>query len=433
MNPLSYDKYQKLLSGVFSMSLKEIIASKGEMPLPSGQDYYQGITGEEEDGQERQILIRKGSDLKKRKRSLRRILEGESVGLTDQVKFICTEAGVRTTTLEVAVNEEAVGFFREQVQGLYKDIISFLENSDLYIKLDQKICSKPYNQARDILEEVLEDKAIVFYFYDLQEQDKNLVLSACQMAQFTVFLGTLLGVAAEDLPDLCHSAIFDTVGSDLLADETLPAITATEQKLKLVHEILSMTEFSPRVSRILDFSHQILTYDSPKSSDEFLAQIIQTLRAVISYVHLGTIAIGDFREIIKAKHTLETCFLKLVIQSNPKINASCPEPKLHEISVNQITTTLGFSHLLERERQIRSDILKKCAHTNCLLNRASVVCHFEDYSPSFVSGHPFCEGQGPTINIFGENGKATLISKCNKGGDILTEVNKAYKLKQFGS
>ncbi len=432
MNSLSYDKYQKLLSGVYPMSLKEIVASKGDMPLPSGNDYYQGITGDEEESQERQILIRKGSDLKKRKRSLRRILEGECVGLTNKVKYICTEAGIRTTTLEIEVNDEAVGFFREQVQGLYQDIMSFIDHSELYLKLDLTACGKPYKQAREILEEVLEDKAVVFYFYDLQEQDKSLVLNACQLAQFTVFMGILHGVAAENLPDLCHCAIFDMVGSDILADESLPVLTAVDEKIKLIRELLSMTEYSPRISRVLDLSHQVLTQDMDPSSDEYLAQVLQVMRSIISYIHLGTITLGNFREIVKAKHTLEIGFLKLVIQSNPKINPSCPEPKIHDAAVNKITNTMGFGYLIERERQIRSDILRQCVYTNCLLNRASVVCYHGNYTPGFVNEHPFCEGQGPTINVFKEGGQVQLISKCNKGGDILTEVNKSYKLKQVG-
>ena len=186
LTPIDYTRFKMLLAGRFPISMREIVQSKSDVPLISACNYYQGGG----DAGERQILIRKGSDLKKRKRSLKRILEGEVNPLAAEEKklVLVDESGTPLTTLEVQVDQSTSAYFLHCMPGLLDQISTFIEKSSL-VQAFSAESKRYYPGALSILNKLIKQKEAVFYFYEVYGQDKSLIFRNCERALFCALLG----------------------------------------------------------------------------------------------------------------------------------------------------------------------------------------------------------------------------------------------------
>jgi hypothetical protein len=272
---------------------------------------------------------------------------------------------------------------------------------------------------------MLRESAVVFLYFDLKDDHIDLILQSA----FTGLISTLVGVINK-LPDeklltlaragLLHFLNFDRLFSGL------PPKDAIEQKASSIDNIAAQSGYNEAVRKTLQFSHESLVEIVTQSELHPLAQILQTSNAIVSYMESGVVAIGDKIEQTKGKHNVETSFTKLVIKSNPKVNATCPLPLLNETAVNTLTKAMGYGYIIERERHIRADILKKCPFTNCLSNRATVVCEHAGYSPEYHDTNPYCTGLGPSVNVIEGKESSKMISRCLNGSKTLLSINEEF-------
>ena len=70
----TYDRINQLVTGVYPITLKEIVHGQSAAAFISAADYFSSGTNP---GAKRTLMIRKGTNLKKIKKALTRILEGE--------------------------------------------------------------------------------------------------------------------------------------------------------------------------------------------------------------------------------------------------------------------------------------------------------------------------------------------------------------------
>jgi|GEM_PF-880649 len=418
----TFQKFRKLLGGVYPFSLKEIVTAKGEMPLPSAQDYYQG-TGDSPEN--RQIMIRKGADLKKRKRPLKKILDGDAVTMTNEVIYICDEKGSRVHILDVLVDESAVPFFREQLNDTYNQVFSFIENSDFVKRMPKDLSMSEFPKARNIMKQAMEEAPVVFLYFDLMDEFTDLIIRSAFTGLVCAMIGVIQKESEENLLNLARMGILQFLGDDRLFSG-LPASDAIEQKVNFIKNIATEAGYDQTIRHTITLCHK-LNLDLVDETPEYkLAQMVQTANAILTYLESGVIAIGDEIEQVKGKYNVETSFTKMVLRSNPKVNATCPDPLLHEIPVNALTKAMGYGHIIERERHIRTEILRNCLFTNCLSNRASVICEHEGYTPDYIETNTYCGGIGPSVNVITGTDKSRMVPRCQKGSENLLNINEIF-------
>lgn len=418
----TFQKFRKLLDGVYPFTLKEIVNSKGDMPMPSAHDYYQGSGDSSEN---RQIMIRKGADLKKRKRPLKRILDGDAVTMANEVIYICDAKGTKIHTLEVIVDDSAVPFFKELLHDTYNQAFSFIETSDFAKRMPKDLATREFLKAVKIMREVAQETPLVFLYFDLKDDFIELIIRSVFTGVIATMTGLLSSREDSDLKNLARLGAVQFLGDDRLF-AGLMTIEAIEQKVNFIKTIAAQAGYSQEIVDILPLCNEKLI-DLMKETDQHkLARIIQTSNAIFSYMESGAIAIADSVEQIKGKYNLETSITRMVLKSNPKINMTCPNPILHEDAVNILTKAMGYGHIIERERHIRSEILKCCQFTNCLSNRATVVCEHETYTLEYPKTHSYCQGIGPSVNVITGEETSKMIPRCQKGSQELLSINSMF-------
>ena len=418
----TFQKFRKLLDGVYPFSLKEIVNSKGDMPMPSAHDYYQGAG---ESSENRQIMIRKGADLKKRKRPLKRILDGDAVTMSNEVIYICDANGSRLHTLEVIVDESAIPFFRELLNDAYNQAFSFVETSDFAKRMPKELASREFPKALKIMREVSQETPLVFLYFDLKDEFIELIIRSIFTGVIAAMTGLLSSRSEDDLRNLARLGTLQFLGDDRLFSG-LMAMDAIEQKTSFIKNIAAQAGYTQEVLDIIPLCNEKLIDLMSETEHHRIARIVQTSNAIMSYMESGVVAIADYIEQVKGKYNLETSITRMVLKSNPKVNMTCPNPVLHEEAVNILTKAMGYGHIIERERHIRSEILKCCQYTNCLSNRATVVCEHDTYTLEFPKTHAYCSGIGPSVNVITGEESSKMIPRCQKGSQELSQINNLF-------
>lgn len=152
-------------------------------------------------------------------------------------------------------------------------------------------------------------------------------------------------------------------------------------------------------------------------------RILQASEVFTRFVEGGFYCVSDQVEQRKASTDFENSLTELVSLSNPKINENSKDPILPEQTISYLANLLGYGHLIERERQIRSEVLEKCEHTACVINRVSIACNHPNLTGREINESTFCEGQGTVINMIGKAGRGPFLPKCQKGSDLLGQIN----------
>lgn len=406
---------EQLAAGLYPITIKTILQYEGDAPLPSAQDYYQKSNPEEAPS----ILIKKGSDVSKRKRTLKRILQGDTNPLASNqypMKLV-NQKGQKVEEILLEVNEESAQFLNPLVSKTREAIFSRLENSKLLAT------AKDLSSVFPVLKRVLNSKQALFYILELQDQNRELLLQLGEVCALTLLLARRYDLGEEQSLHLARASFFQAVGDNgILHSEQGPNRELADRRLVKILESGRLINLEPETLSIIQKQHEVLIGKNCLES-----KLLQCV-SIFSVLHFGGIVlVEDLRHDISSGLNLESSMSRLIQYSNARVNITCSEPVLEEAPVNKLAALLGFTYLVDREREIRVEILESCDETEVLGNRASVICHHKNLDKAFVQEHSWCEGQGSDANVLREKGKSEHIAKCSRGCAVLSQINLTHK------
>ena len=422
MSVLNYDRLNQLVTGVYPITLREIVHGDTSAALISAADYFSYGGGS--DRSKRQLMIRKGTNLKKIKKALQRILEGESIGKEgDRSPAKLGDAdGNTVTSLEIVVDEHSMLYFIETLDPTFDELENFVKYHDLKARL-QHDGLKYFSKAMSLARRIFKKREATFYFFELRDQDKFGLFQNCVVSIFSMILALTFGIPEEEVKQIGMAGLFHDAGDeDFLSAKDSTRDTIVERKIDAGTFLLQKLDIDPKVIDIIRHQHDNLV----EEKEHLHSAILQTVVALVCYTSKGTFCVGHHIEEVDAGRAIHSAVAKLVIASNPKVNETCPESIFNEKVIDRLATVFGFGFLITKERQIRNEILKSCKYSNVLSNRASVACehpHFEENTPKEIE---FCDGQSFPTNICGNRGRSRLVPKCLVGCELLADINEEY-------
>tara|TARA_B100000674_G_C37948520_1_gene966087 strand:+ start:314 stop:1624 length:1311 start_codon:yes stop_codon:yes gene_type:complete len=407
---------------VYPITLREIVQTDTSAALISAADYYSYGGGE--DRSKRQLMIRKGTNLKKIKKALKRIIEGQSVGKDgDRTPAKLGDAdGNTVSSLEIVVDEHSMMYFIETLDPTFDELEKFVKYHDLKAKL-QHDGLKYFAKAMSLARRIYKKREATFYFFELRDQNKFGLFQNCVISIFSMILAMNFGMSEEEVKNIGLAGLFHDAGDeDHLSAKEATRDTMVERKIDAGTFILQKLDIDPKVIDIVRHQHDNLV-DMKENKD---SAILQTVIALACYTNKGTYCVGHHIEEVDAGRAIHSAVAKLVIASNPKVNETCPEAIFNEKVIDRLATVFGFGYLITKERQIRNEILKSCKYSNVLSNRASVACEHPHFEESTSKEIPFCDGQSFPTNICGNRGRSRLVPKCLVGCELLADINEEY-------
>lgn len=417
----TYDRINQLVTGVYPITLKEIVHGQSAAAFISASDYFSLGSNP---GSKRTLMIRKGTNLKKIKKALQRILEGENAPDSEDGPVKLTNAdGEVVNALDIVVDAHSLIYFTEKLEPMHAELEKFVKYHDLKARLKHEGL-KYFSKATSLFGKLSSRNEAIFYYFEIQSQNKLALFKNCLISIFSMIMGLHAGMKDEEVINLGLAALMNDIGDeDFLSSPECTRDTAVEKKLDASTFLLQKLDVHPDIIEIVRHQH-----DSMVEEKDFMLSgaILQTIVALVCYTMKGTFCVGYQIEECDASRAIHSSVAKLVIASNPKVNETCPESIFNEKVIDRLATIFGFGFLITKERQIRNEILKSCKYTNVLSNRASVACehpHYEESTPKEIS---FCEGQSFPTNICGHRGRSRLVPKCLVGCELLGEINEEY-------
>ncbi|PCJ19121.1 MAG: hypothetical protein COB02_08710 [Candidatus Cloacimonadota bacterium] len=421
MQAKSLKKLQELCAGKFSISLNGIVKNTGVHPLPCGIDIYQGSNDPKKSPQ---ILIKKGVDLKKRQKPLSKFLENSLKSNNKDLPFLANKSGEQLEKIDILINQETIPFFNESAQPMLDKVLKFIDSSDLSSSIHPNYLSQ-YSKVKSTFTKLMKSQTSTFYLFSIEDCDLLDTFHNAMVAFYSVYIAQILNPDADWIPTLFEAAFFHELGQK--PKKECSGEKAISRGQSLTEDVLEkLSDFNiPKPSLALIKSHHKLLVSTEKKGG-IAAKILQTVNALDAYTRAGFICINDKIEMCSALNLDKACET-LMIKSNPTTNDTCPKPIFDETIVNTILNLFGRNYLIEKERQIRNEILEPCEYTNCQANRVTVSCHNEYFKVSYQQKNKFCMGQGGNINLVNEQGKSTYLPKCNNGCDTMSQINIQYR------
>ena len=422
MSIINYDRLNQLVSGVYPITLREIVHTDTSAALISAADYFSYGGGA--DRSKRQLMIRKGTNLKKIKRALKRIIEGESVGSDgDRAPSKLGDSdGNTVTSLEIVVDEHSMLYFIETLDPTFDELEKFVKYHDLKARLQHEGL-KYFSKAMSFARRMYKKREATFYFFELRDQNKFGLFQNCIVSIFSMILALNFGMPEEEVKQIGMAGLFHDAGDeDHLSAKEATRDTVVERKIDAGTFVLQKLDLDPKVIDIVRHQHDNLV----EEKEHLHSAILQTVVALVCYTSKGTFCVGHHIEEVDAGRAIHSAVAKLVIASNPKVNETCPESIFNEKVIDRLATVFGFGYLITKERQIRNEILKSCKYSNVLSNRASVACEHPHFEESTSKEIEFCDGQSFPTNICGNRGRSRLVPKCLIGCELLADINEEY-------
>lgn len=421
MPVFTYDRINQLVQGKYPITLREIVHGKSRAAFIAAEDYFSMSA---KPGATRQIMIRRGSNLKKITKALGRILDGESSSEGDYgpVKLM-DESGQVATALNIVVDVHSISYFTEKLEPVFAELEKFIKYHDLKARLKHEGL-KYFAKAMSLFKKLCLKNEAIFYFFELKDQNKLSLFKNCLISIFSMILGLHSNLKDDQVLELGMAGLLNDIGDEeFLSAKDATRDTIVERKMDAGTFMLQKMDIHPNIIEIIRRQHDSMVEEK---EFEINSAILQTIVALICYTMKGTFCVGHHIEEVDAGRAIHSAVAKLVIASNPKVNETCPESIFNEKVIDRLATIFGFGFLITKERQIRNEILKSCKYTNVLSNRASVACehpHYEEGTPNEIS---FCNGQSFPTNICGHRGRSRLVPKCLVGCELLAEINEEY-------
>ncbi|MCO4782534.1 MAG: hypothetical protein KC646_09420 [Candidatus Cloacimonetes bacterium] len=425
MQPKSLKTLQDLACGNFTLSLSDIVNYSGQASLPVAIDIYQSF---DDPKKSPQILIKTGVDLKKKQKHLNKFFEN-SLKTDSELPYLANKEGDKLTDISISVTTDSLPYFQESAAKNLDKVLRFIDSSPITTSIDLGQLSL-LSKIKVIFTELMKGKLPTFLLFSVDESDLADIFHNTHVAFYCIYIAQIHSPGADWIPTLFQAALFHELGDKPPKD--CEGEKATRRGASLTDSVLeNLKALSiPSSSLALIKSHHKLLVEKDKKG-KTAAKILQTINAIDAISRGGFICIGTKIEICSGANIDKACET-LVVKSNPQVNDTCPAPIYDESIVNIVLTLLGRGYLIEKERQIRNEILSPCEYTNCQSNRITVSCHNDYFKGSYQKKHQFCLGQGGDINLVSESGKSTYIPKCNNGCDIMNKINLQYKVENSG-
>lgn len=420
MQVKSLKTLEELASGKYTLSLGDIVKFEGKASLPCAIDIYQGF---DDPKNTQQILIKSGVNLLKRRKALTKFYEN-ALKNDSETAYLANESGEKLLHIPIKVTPDSLPYFQNKSSKNLDKVLRFIDSSSITSNIH--ISQLPlYSKIKIIFSELMKTRLPIFLLFSIDENDLLDIYHNTQVAFYCIYIAQIYSPGADWIPTLFEAALFHELGDkppkDCEADKAIKRGNALTQSVLEKLKPLNI----PGPSLALIKSHHKLLVEKDKKG-KTAAKILQTVNALDAISQGGFICIHEKIEICSGSNIDKACET-LVVKSNPQINDTCPAPIYEESIVNIVLTLLGRGYLIEKERQIRNEILSPCEYTNCQANRITVSCHNDYFRRSYQKKHEFCLGQGGDINLVSESGKSSYLPKCNNGCDIMNQINLQYK------
>ncbi|MCJ8345585.1 hypothetical protein MJH12_08590 [bacterium] len=359
MQPKSLKLFHELACGDFSMSLGEIVKYQGEYPIPCGVDIYQGSNDPKKSPQ---ILIKAGVDLKKRQKPLKKFYDNALKKDNSDCTFLASESGQQLEEIKITINADSMPYFVSAAEPFLEKLLKFIDTSELTANLHIGQLSL-YSKVKKIFTNLMKAQNPTFYLYAMDDSDLLETYHNAIVAFYSVYIAQIMHPGAEWISTLFEAAFFHELGLKPKKDST--GDKAKNRGLAMTEDILEKLQpiaISKSSLALIKSHHKLLVIKDKKGG--IAAKILQTVNALDSYSRGGFVAIHDKIEICTGTN-IDKCCETLMLKSNPQINDNCPAPIFEETIVNAILNLLGRNYLIEKERQIRNEILEPCEYTNC--------------------------------------------------------------------
>lgn len=421
MQPKSLKTLQELVCGEHILSLSDIVKYSGSASLPCAIDIYQGF---DDPKKTPQILIKSGVDLKKRQKALSKFYDN-SLKTDSDLPYLANESGEKLTEITISITSDSIGFFQDAAAKNLEKVLRFIDTTSISSSIHiSQLSLNP--KIKLIFTELMKGKLPTFLLFSIDDTDLLDIYHNVHVAYYCIYIAQIHSPGADWIPTLFEAALFHELGKKPPKDcEGEKATRRGDSLTEAILETLKPFGISSSALALIKSHHKLLVEKGKKGKTA--AKILQTVNALDSLTRGGFICIHEKVEICSGSN-IDTACETLVIKSNPQINDTCPVPIYDESVVNIVLNLLGRSYLIEKERQIRNEVLTPCEYTNCQANRITVSCHNDYFKGSYQKKHEFCEGQGGDINLVSESGKSSYIPKCNNGCEVMNKINLQYKV-----